>query len=820
MRTVQVYVDDVRLDLFEDEDVVVTSTIQNINDISKIFTDYSQTLSVPASKVNNEVFKHYYNNDVSGVSISKERIPSRVEINHTPFRVGKMQLEGASINNNQADSYKITFYGDIVTLKDKFGDDKLKDLNYDSLSEVYDGANIKANISSTADENIRYPLMTSDRIWQYNTGGGVDDINGVTGAIVFDELFPALKVSKIFEFIQAEYNLTFIGNFLTDKRFTNMYTLWKNRKTPVLGLQPTDITFDKAGSDYFKTNFVELTYLKPKSYTPPLYDASLTTNSRYDLTLFHSCNNTGLSYSIDVYREGISPNGNIFNNGIVQTFEFVNIVAGAQTTVEVLTTQGVNIPDATVWKYSYKIRSNDAVTIFDVDIRAVHNYNVRVLVSDTPISLSDTFICEIANVDNPFVLSNFMDFTMSAPDMKISTYFSGILSEFNLTCVPQQDGTTFKIEPLRAWYEAGGEVDITPYVITDSIKISRPKLYKTISFEWEKSKSFMNEQFNELYNRQYGSLKEVFPFDGKEFKIKLPFENLYFSRFSGTNLQVAYSTTESIAGKSYVPKVTNLYLDETTTCSFQFNDGSTTSEITSYVPLGQDLVYNTENYSSNFGLDISTLKNLSTPNSLFGIYYEDYLQSLFNDKTREVEVDCMLPLPVLTLLTLDDAIILRDKKYRINEMKSNLTSGKVTLNLLSDWVERETSVPVSSKPVKPTGGTLSKPIKPIKPVKPIKPYGGGGGYVIVGNPTETKFITTDPVLPATFLDEGDLKITVPANGTGSKRTNTLPVTYYNADGSVIKVEYIYIEQDEEKFYLLKEDGGYLLTETYDKILLE
>ena len=35
MRTVQIYVNDIRLDLFQDEKIEVTSSIQNVKDISK-----------------------------------------------------------------------------------------------------------------------------------------------------------------------------------------------------------------------------------------------------------------------------------------------------------------------------------------------------------------------------------------------------------------------------------------------------------------------------------------------------------------------------------------------------------------------------------------------------------------------------------------------------------------------------------------------------------------------------------------------------------------------------------------------------------------
>ena len=68
-RTVQIYVKDVdgnfqRLDLFKDENISITDKIQDVRDIAKVFTEFSQSFSVPASKTNNKLFKHYYNADI------------------------------------------------------------------------------------------------------------------------------------------------------------------------------------------------------------------------------------------------------------------------------------------------------------------------------------------------------------------------------------------------------------------------------------------------------------------------------------------------------------------------------------------------------------------------------------------------------------------------------------------------------------------------------------------------------------------------------------------------------------------------------------
>jgi len=60
MQLVQLYIEGQRVDMFADESVEITQTIQNIKDISKVFTDFTKTFTLPASPTNNKLFKHYY----------------------------------------------------------------------------------------------------------------------------------------------------------------------------------------------------------------------------------------------------------------------------------------------------------------------------------------------------------------------------------------------------------------------------------------------------------------------------------------------------------------------------------------------------------------------------------------------------------------------------------------------------------------------------------------------------------------------------------------------------------------------------------------
>ena len=229
-RKVQIYIEGERLELFQDEKISITSSIQNVQDISKTFTDLSQSFTVPASEHNNAIFKHFYENAIDNSYDYQVRRSARIEIDLIPFRTGKIQLEKANVKKGLAQSYSITFYGDLRTLQDYFGEDKLNTLDMSPYTHEYNGTEIKTRITSSSSYDIRYPLISSNRVWQYG-GGGAQDISQNSHHMHYYELFPAVRISKVFEAIETKYDIDFQGLFLNDKRFTNCYLWLKNKDT-------------------------------------------------------------------------------------------------------------------------------------------------------------------------------------------------------------------------------------------------------------------------------------------------------------------------------------------------------------------------------------------------------------------------------------------------------------------------------------------------------------------------------------------------------------------------------------------------------------
>ena len=792
MRKVQIYVENKRIDLFEDEKIQVKSSVQNVSDISKVFTDFSQSFTVPASDNNNDIFGFYYNNDLDKFN-ANTRVDCRIEIDLAQFRKGRLQLEGSTVKNNQVQSYNVTFYGEVVSLKDRFEDEKLRDLDYSSLSFNYTAANVKNLIETSTYQDIRFPLISSQRVWTYGTGGVTpNDISVPAYPIEHTELFPAISDSKILSLIADTYGVTFTGNFLTDDRFKNSYTWWKNRETTNFTSQAIDIPFNLGNSscdpdlpNAVGISKVNLDFIDLNTLTPPAdFSSNYGGSHRLEVNFVPA---TTVTYYLDVYKNGLYYNTLSGNSSQLFVIESIPNLFGLNDT------------------YTFKARADGNLT-FDCTIKYIFT---RTYINTSNGFSQQSFTCSYLSLSNTIV--NILDFSSSAPDIKVLDWFTGTLNEFNLTCLPT-DALTFQIEPLQDWYANGQTIDITKYVDTDSIQVDRAKMYNEISFEWQKSKSFMNTAYEGINGKEYGNLREIFPNnDGGKYAIKLPFETILFNNFGDifNNIQVAYSLTDAPDYKPYIPKPVKLYLNESKPCYFWFDNGASVL-IQSYMPFGQSTVNNSDDYSMNFGSEFDSLNpNNNITNSLYKTYYEAYLLNLFYSKTRKVTLKCILPLGVLTDLTLDDAIIVRDKKYRINDMTTDLTSGVVSLVLLSDWNDSAGVTTTIYNVVSDANVVTHSVNVPL------------GGYVTVAAPIEPQFITTVPTIPGTFYSAFNLVANVPLNTSGVARTQTIVITGYSSSGVVVWTNTVIITQAASSSFLLYEGlgTGYILQEDLNKILL-
>ena len=90
MGKVVIFIEGVKIDLHADEGINIKLNTQDINDISKVNAGYSTSFSVPASKVNNKFFKHYYNADIIGGFDARTKKKAVIYLSDLEFIKGKI----------------------------------------------------------------------------------------------------------------------------------------------------------------------------------------------------------------------------------------------------------------------------------------------------------------------------------------------------------------------------------------------------------------------------------------------------------------------------------------------------------------------------------------------------------------------------------------------------------------------------------------------------------------------------------------------------------------------------------------------------------
>ena len=785
MRTVQVYIEGQKLDLFKDEIISVTSTQQNVQDISKVFTDVSLSWSVPSTPNNDSIFSHFYNSDIGDLQdIStlfdpNQRRDGYIEIDYTEFRRGKIQLEKAEIKDNRAYSYQITFYGEGTSLKDKFGDDKLFNLSYlQTYGHSYTSAEIENRITDGSTNYVmRYPLITR-RYLTYDDGG-INDINEDTGAIAYTELFPAVKIGGIFAAIEIQYGVDFQGTFLSDKRFQNCFLYCQNKEDFEFYTTTQDVNFTIGGeglanpsSDLY-TKYFDLAN-DTLTIEPVTFNAQfgVTPSSQFwesqikhEVWIEAFCGITTATYYIDVILNDVLTTTieGTLGSGLQQVYFRRN----NQITTDVL---------------SFRVRATESTT---VDITCTYGQEGQDFTLGTITTYVNSFYAEASQA-----LSGNIDPIAYLPSMKVSDFFTAILKEFNLTCYALEKDV-YQVEPLDDWYLKGAIVDITKYTDIKSIKVDRLKLFKTIVLKYQESENILNNEFRNLYGREYGDAQIQFDYDGGEYKIEQPFENMHFQKFSGTDLQVGFTIDKDL--NSYTPKPMLLYMYDETSTSFRYYDGSTYQTLTEYMPCGQDVVVNTENYKLNFNAEVSTFTLNVEQNTLFAVYYFGYLNNLFKLKNRRYNVKTNLPVSLLTGLKLNDRVIIRDKRYIIESMKSNLNTGDVDLVLINDF----RAVLADSGTIEPDLIPIDKNAQSID-VRILLPVGS----------TEARVTSSDTgvsISPSTLTSDGYVEVTLPANSGATDVLKTEDdLDYINTEDS----DRIRTEGGEQQIYTLDVEYTY------------
>lgn len=735
-----------RLDLFDFEEIELTSSVQDVRDIEKVFTDYSRQFTLPASRVNNNIFNHYYNTNILNGFDARIKQRAYININGITFREGYLRLSEVVRRNGQPSSYKVVFFGSMVNLSQVVGELKLSSLsglskyNHDyDIDTVYNGFVTGLGISgssmvTSSNRDIIYPAISALDKWFYDSSGATSpsslqfaqgnstnlyDPDALGGfGINYLHLKPAIKVIHVIEAIEERFSsISFSRDFFGRSFFNELYLLLHNTKgllSPTNSQQETISLTYRVGSGVSDSDF---TYVSGEP------------DQRLMVTRWENFGPLKVDvqqYDVIATVTPVSPaSGSRYTLKILDGDDVLGIsedLSGTQSlTITLCTENETTHPDI---KVVVETRSTTELTTFDLGLE-LKKVRYRVGRFDVPdlctASVPEDTFSSFYDVSGTITTLSTIDVAQHVPDITISDFLKGLFRMFNLTSEVNNSGTIV-VKTLNTYYDDGNEIDITGYVHTDEDTLSRVKLFDNINFKFAEPKTFGVKNQNEILQDNFGNLEfQTSPdgternlaFDGGKYEIKLPFEKLFYERLRDENdLTIATDFGNGwLADDNQSPVLTKPVLffnvnQTVDTGSFDIGFLNKSGNIANYNRPSNST--SDESYTLHFGGEFDEYSGNSLTRSLFSLFYKGYIANLFNKNSRIFSVNAHLPLDFLVAYGLNDTLVIRDKYYLINRIKTDLTTGYSQLELMTEYEEVEetpaTDITAPSVPTNITQG--------------------------------------------------------------------------------------------------------------------
>jgi len=724
-----------RVDMFNDETISLTSKIQDVRDIQKVFTDFSQTFTLPASKTNNKLFQHWYNYNIDNGFDARSRKDAVIELDFSPFRRGKISLNNVKMKDNKPFSYEVVFYGNTINLKDLLGDDELSTLGQlDDYTHDYTSSNVKNGLQTgLSSGKIIYPLISHTKRFYYDSAQSSPNYSGNLYyntsqnniGLEFDDLKPAVKCLTIIEAIEDKYttangyssNVVFTRDFFSSTEFSNLF-LWLSRnKGAIGGDENQEETLSRiCGSWGYSSgdlgfNITGDTWTVSTSGHTRRYDAELTiTTTGADQTKPYSVKAidyvTGNTLGQLALGAGASRD---FTVQLISTFELVN------------------------YQIKWIVESNETLSFTPTLDMTEYILDP---ITQTPTG-TNTAVFNIGGTGASISTTSEIIITDNVPKIKTIDFLTGLFKMFNLTAyyiddVADADFGKIYVDTLDNFYldavnnPSEGSYDITKHIDTKELSIDRAFEFNQINFEYEEPSTLLSinhqEQFNEIFGNE--EVRPTFVDRGTKYEVKVPFEHMKFERIIDTNqtgtspysaitspspyitdILCGYSADGDFESKTDVTPNTGNYspvltkplvfyaIQESGLSSgtgIKWISDGTPVEITQYYRPSNTNEDGTTSTAASFTINFDdeidewNLTNYDGgTNSLFKKFYANYINGIFEEKKRIYKLKGYLPTDILVNYRLNDELVIQDRTFTINSISTNFKTEVSQLELLN-----------------------------------------------------------------------------------------------------------------------------------------
>ena len=690
------------VDLLEDVPVSLNYSILDIRNPENREGNYSKTITIPGTKLNNELFTDIFEIDINGTFNPALKSECELLIDDVSVFRGNLQLLRINELDTNFIDYEVQVVGNAPTLFQEIGDRTVSSLDFSDLDHTYSYANVAASWTPTLGTGYVYPLINYDQT--------------LTAVYQVNDFLPALFAKEYWDRIFEIAGYTYTSTFLNSTYFKSLIIPYSGSS---LRLTNTDIqarTFRSSLSGYYETPNLFNVYVPNATTSAIPFDDDSTvpnfdTGGNFNTSSGRFVPVEAGSYNLNTE---LSLQGRWLLGGVLDST--------SATFVTQLQAQNIflNVGDYV----DVRVKCNrDPVLGFDINVYVLFVKNGTTVINSGYLQLPkqggtinfDEVILRVNSTSLYFNnvatdtisegMTMLMNNTLPPPDTKLRDILMSLIRMFNLYFEVDPDNPkALTIEPRDDFYLTGSnnaldwtdkldeskDMVITPLGELDS---------KSFYFSYKDDTDYYNNKYKKLTNDIYGKHLEVVTNDfSKEQKnVEVIFsptplvgntqsnrivphiyqfdeQNNTISR-KATNVRILYwggllASTPSYIIKSLVPSVT-LY-PQTTYPYAGHLDNPYSPDVDINWGIPEQLFYGYNNYIAPPNLEY-------TNNTLYNKFYKSLIDEIADADSKLVEVYLRLTPEDVEFLSFRRIYVIKGYYFRLQKIEDyNPISNSLT----------------------------------------------------------------------------------------------------------------------------------------------
>tara|TARA_R110002020_G_scaffold212120_2_gene418560 strand:+ start:4697 stop:7462 length:2766 start_codon:yes stop_codon:yes gene_type:complete len=702
------------LDLYEDENIPLTLSIDDFKNAAEKVQSYSKSFKVPGTKRNNKIFDNAFsiNRADDGVIFNPYvRTQSLLKQDGFTLFEGYLRLIDVTEKNGEV-SYNVNLYSEVVALADVLKDLTLSDLDFTELEHNYNKTEIKrswndfpaagitylaANTSGFRDDNttVKYPFVDWDHQMTIANGSGHPSATlGLPELTAFEQAFrPFINVKYLIDRIftqplsggvpPAPFPFTYTSDLFNTDDFKKLYMdfNWGDEEAPVV--------FDNTD-----TSGVSLAvYVSGSANAPQKFPGITQTSLGYD-------NSTGKftsSYDNQYYQVNVTVEYEAFLGATAMNAEWVHTTAAGVETIYNPQSSGA-MADLDIFTYfsSFALTGVNALNQNDtlnmrLNVTGANPIKVNTqLTSPTPLTIATG----VTQTTNETLLQTVRG------ELGQWDFLKGIMTMFNLVSLPDKSNpTNIIIEPYSDIFinhPAGTNLASRgiAHDWTDKIDITEMKLKPLTELDKKTVFKFVEDDddypFQNYKNLVGGHLYGSKVWDASGFTILQGDEEIVAEPFAATVIKPYIAQFPELI----TPALYSYNPDDGTSAGFEnsprimYNNGKIDLTAMTYFIPSQN---NTTGENATQFLQFSHLSAIppvagttvdfhfgacqlippigdSVSDNLFNTYWLPYFAELYHPDTRSMKLKVNLKPGDISKFNMYDTVMLINRQFRVNKI--------------------------------------------------------------------------------------------------------------------------------------------------------